>query len=462
MQNDNHFEQADKEAKKQAEYNRIPVVSYAELRAVIDKWLLLKDPAVVDMIIATILSNRTNSDPVWLFLIAASGGGKTELMNALLKVPEYYSLSQLTPNTFLSGYKSKEKEPSLLLQLGSGKTIGFKDFTSILDGNKDAFKEIMGQFRDLFDGYMTKRTGTGDEIVWKGKMGFIAGCVPVLEQKMSMMGAMGERFLSYRMDQADRKEIKTRMKKNIGKESQMREEMQNAMAGYMKGVKMPDEFPPLPEEVDQLVDSLADFIAISRTVVMRGYDSKREIEYINPPEMSTRIYKQLYILAATFLVMNDGVWESRHTYALKNVAMSSIHSLRHGLIKEVQQYTTKVKTSTLATAIGYPTTTTRRCLEDLTAISMNNGQIRILRRTHQGVGKPDLWEITNEMREILKDMSDYVEPYKQDTDFDEDEKDIPVETLKEVGSEQDQVEGQRKLDDLTGGMSEDEKMQLGL
>lgn len=456
------LEQVIVDRNKQAEYDAIPVITYPELKAVFDKWMLVIDPGIIKFIACVIIANsKLNSDPVWAFLTAASGGGKTALMDCLLKVPEYYSLSQMTPNTLLSGYKSKDKEPSLLLQLKWGTTIGFKDFTSILDGNKDAYKEIMGQFRDMYDGHMVKRLGTGDEIPWKGKIGFLAGSTPMLEQRMSMIGAMGERFMSYRIKQPKNKDLKAKIRANVGKERQMKEEIQIAMAGYIKGIEFPEELPILPEKIDNLVDAMADFIALSRSVVMRSFDSKREIEYIPPSEMSTRVYKQLYNIALTLYVMNENDWHDEDNYVIKNLAVSSVHSLRYNLIREIQKYTTKVKTTTLAITLGYPTTTTRRYLEDLTAISMDDGAIKILTRTHQGVGKADLWELTPAMISMLKDMGDYIEPHKQDDEFDQDEKDVPVGATGNGHAEVEQDRG-KELDDITAGMSEEEQRQAGL
>lgn len=411
---------------KQDDYNAIPVISYAQLQETVNKWLLIIDPGFIKLLLAVIISNRLPSDAVWVFLIAPSGGGKTEAMSALLKCPDYYPLSQLTPNTFLSGYKNKEKEASLLKRLGTGKTIGFKDFTSLLDGNKDDLKELLGQFRDLYDGYVTKVTGTGDEISWKGKMGFIAGCTPIIEQRMSTVGAMGERFLSYKLTHPSRSQLRARMRVNIGHEAEMREELQNAFAGYFKGVVVPDVLPVIPENVDKTIESMTDFIALSRAVVMRARDAKQEIEYIVEPEMSSRTYKQLYTLAMSLIIMNGGEWKEEDDYILKRLAISSIHSIRYSIIKTIMSYSTQAKTSTIAQELGYPTSTTRRYLEDLAAISMNDGDIRILRREHQGKGKPDLWNVTQEMKAILAGMGEVIVATKSDTGFLLDEEEIPV------------------------------------
>lgn len=426
MNEDQALLQMIQEREAKAYYDALPVVDYATLQAVFDKWLLITDKGLLKLVPATVIANRMNSDPFWLFLIAKSGAGKTEIMNSLLKCPDYYSLSQLTPNTFLSGYKSKEKEPSLLKRLGSGKTIGFKDFTSLLDGNRDELKELMGQFRDLYDGHVTKVTGTGDEIFWKGKMGFLAGCTPILEQRMSTVGAMGERFLSYKIISPSDKEMRARVRANIGHEEEMRNELQDTMAGYIKG--MPTEFDNtvVPEEIDRMLESLSDFIAISRTVVMRSDDSKREVSYIAESEMTSRVYKQLYLISKTLIMMNGGTWNEEDTGIVRNLARSSIHSMRFNLITHIMSYATQVKTQTLATELGYPTSTTRRYLEDLTAISMDGGEKRILKRTYQGKGKSDLWELTPWMKEVLKEMGQFTEGTKQETDFEAADDDKPV------------------------------------
>lgn len=452
------FDKTIDERNKLAEYEKIPVITFQQLKEVVDKWLLIVDPGVVKLVLATIIANRIPSDPVWLFLLAPSGGGKTEIMNALLKCPDYYPLSQLTTNTFLSGYKKKDTEASLLKRLPYGTTIGLKDFTSILDGNKDDMKDIMGQFREIYDGHMKKTTGTGDEIVWTGKIGFIAGCTPILEQRISMIGAMGERFLNYKMKQPTRKALREKMRGNIGKEAQMREEIQTAFAGYLKGVLIPEELPALHDKVDKIIESMTDFIAISRSVVMRGFDTKKEIEYIVEPEMSSRTYKQLYTIALSLLIMNGGEWSSEDDYILRNLAISSVHSIRYNLIKKIASYRTQVKTATLAMEMGYPTTTTRRYLEDLAAIAMDDGTVRILNRAHQGKGKPDLWELTPQMKEILQMMGENVEGSRVDSGFDNDEEDIPVGL-----APQDKIEDKlQEVDDLTAGMSPEEIANLGL
>lgn len=454
------FDKITNDMDKKASYDAIIPISYVELKAVFDKWLLIVDPGIVKLLAAIIHSNLYPTDPVWVFIIAPSSGGKTELLNAFIKDPACYFLSQLTPNTFLSGYKgSKDREASLLHQLGTNKTIIFKDFTSLLEGNKDAFKDIMGQLREIFDGYLTKRLGTGDELSWKGKLGFIAGCTPILEQKMNLIGAMGERFLSYTIDQPKRQALRVKMRENIGKEGTMRDEIQDAMLAFRKGLIVPEEMPKLPDEVEAMIEALTDFIAISRCVVIRSMDNKRDVEYVAPPEGTGRTFKQLQAVAMSMCQINGGQWFPEDSAVLRKLARSSVHSIRYHLIQGILGYTTQVRTATLAMELGYPTSTIRRYLEDLAAISMDEGAVRILNRTHQGNGKPDLWEVTPEMRNILNTMGENTLGTKEDKDFDKDEEDTPVGRQHNGKYDADK---QKEIDELTAGMTPEEIANLGL
>lgn len=107
--------------------------------------------------------------------------------------------------------------------------------------------------------------------------------------------------------------------------------------------------------------------------------------------------------------------------------------------------------------MGYPTSTTRRYLEDLAAISMDDGTIRILTRTHQGKGKPDLWEVTPKMREILGLMGENIEATKEDSGLTLDEEEIPVGSV--AGNGKYEVADD---EELAAGLSEDERLKFGI
>src|SRR3990167_1904134 len=161
------------EAEKKAMLALLQPLTFTELEAKIRNSFLLKDEGIIKLLCATVIANRLAADPVWMFIIAPSGGLKSELIQGLEYLPEIYQLSSLTQNTLISGQVGKY-DPSLLPLLNN-KIVTFKDFTTILQMNYETKNEIMSQLREIYDGAYAKRFGSGREVNWKGKVGVLAG-----------------------------------------------------------------------------------------------------------------------------------------------------------------------------------------------------------------------------------------------------------------------------------------------
>jgi hypothetical protein len=164
------------------------------------EWLALPDPDhgghpfdTVDLALATVVANRLDGDPLWLFLVAPPSSGKTETLMSLVDTEDVYPLNNLTPATFISGYEQKGEDASLLPKV-DGKTIVMKDFTSILTMHRDARAEILSQLREIYDGAYSKDFGNGKHVEWRGKVGLLAGVTPVIDREYAFNAALGERF----------------------------------------------------------------------------------------------------------------------------------------------------------------------------------------------------------------------------------------------------------------------------
>ena len=170
---DKEFNKMNKGAARRAELEALTPIEFDELERRIKKWMLIEDKGVIKLLCATILGNGLPRDPIWIFLIGPSGGGKTELLMALSELREVYLLSLITPSTFLSGMPGKSD--ASLLPAVNGKVLIFKDWTSILVQNHEARNEIMGQLREIYEGRIIKHFGNGLKREWRGKIGLIAG-----------------------------------------------------------------------------------------------------------------------------------------------------------------------------------------------------------------------------------------------------------------------------------------------
>lgn len=368
-------------------------ISFQKLTETLNKWLLIKDENIIKVVAGVVIANRLPTDPVWLFIVAPSGGTKTEFIRGLDKIEGIYPISDLTPQTFLSGERGK-KDASLLFRLPDNPILTYKDFTTVLTMHFDKKHAILSQLREIYDGSYRKEFGTGESKFWKGKLGFIAGVTPVIDNHGGVYAVLGERFIQYRPIQPDVIQLSRRAMENSGGENQMREEIQNAFADYVAGVKIPSEKIQQPEELKDRIAHLAAFCVKARSGVIREGYSTREIELIPDAEVPTRFAKQIITMADTFYLMNEMKLEETDYTLLTKMGLDSIPQKRRLILEVLMNTEDYLETSYVATKIDYPTNTTRRTLEDLHGLGL-------LARLHEGQGHADKWMINERTREFL-------------------------------------------------------------
>lgn len=376
-------------------------INFQDLEQVINKWLLIKDKGIIRVLVGTVIANKLQADPVWLFVVAAPGGTKTELIRGLDKIENIYPISDLTPQTFLSGEKEK-KSASLLLRLPLGTILTYKDFTTVLTMHRDKQQAIISQLREIFDGSYRKEFGTGETKDWKGKLGFIAGVTTVIDRHHEIYSVLGERFIQYRPTQPDRIALAKKAISNSGEENLMREEIQNAVADYIAGIEIPATKPVAPDWLIDRVAHLASFVVKARSGVIRDGFSTREIEQIPDPELPTRLSKQLITLSFAFSLMNGGEFTESDYALIYKIGLDSIPTKRRLVIECLLKSQEPQETANVATTIGYPTNTTRRILEDLSGL-------QLVDRQSKGQGKADEWSVSNETRQFLEKAQAYPE-----------------------------------------------------
>ena len=368
-------------------------IAFKTLEDTVNKWLLINDKGIIKVLAATVIANKLSADPVWLFIVTASGGTKTELIRGLAKIDGIYPLSDLTPQSFLSGEKST-KNASLLLRLPEEVILTLKDFTTVLTMHRDKRHAILSQLREIYDGQYKKEFGTGETKEWTGKMGFIAGVTSVIDHHYSIYQTLGERFVQYRPQQPDPIELSLKAMGNSGKEKEMREEIQNAFADFVTGVTIPSEGILIPEETKQRIAHLSAFCVRARSGVIREGYSSREIELIPEAELPTRLSKQLITLYTALSLISGGFTDEDYQLIYK-IGMDTLPQNRKLVINALVQVEDYQETADVAVAIGYPTNTTRRLLEDLHGL-------KLIDRVSYGQGHPDKWIMRDDTRELLE------------------------------------------------------------
>jgi len=259
------------------------------------QWVPAIDSEVLDVVLASACDREIPGDPIWLYLIAAPGCLKTEIVHAL-RGWKIQFIDKLTRNTLISGYESKTgvKVRGIMPKL-DGKVLLIRDFTLLLEMDRRERNEIFAQLRVAYDGELTYGYGVLPEpVTVKASFGLIAAVTPVVDLYTTAQSLLGERFLKIRTKQ-DRADSVERSRRNQGSETQMRRELNEATLAFLTNVTF-DRIPELTDEQNRSIDAIAEFVAFARTVVRYwipegGGAPQTDLEPC--PEYATRVVKQL-------------------------------------------------------------------------------------------------------------------------------------------------------------------------
>jgi hypothetical protein len=384
---------------------RLPCSIQATL-AVFNKWLALPSLTPVYAVLGTVAANLLPGDAVWLGIIGPPSSAKTEILNSISLLPKVVQAATLTPAGLLSGTPKKQREHGtkggLLNQIGDFGIIALKDFGSILSMRPDTKPEVLAALREIYDGEWTRHLGTdgGRTLHWKGKIGLLFGSTSVIDSHYTVIGAMGDRFLMTRLSPVDG-QFKQALKHIGAATGQMRRELAEAVAGLFTG-RHPNPRLLSEEEADEINRIITLVVRLRGSVERDRYS--RDLEAVYGAEGTGRIGLALERLLAGLDTL--GVDRTTAMEVVESVALDSVPPIRRRAYEFVGSDSAKpnhelaygpeddagnkeilgsgVPTSAVARALGLPTNTVRRALEDLTAYGL-------VERIGQGQGKADLW-----------------------------------------------------------------------
>lgn len=358
-------------------------------------WLYLPDPSLVHVVLATVAANHTDEDPLWLIVIGASSGGKTEVLNAIGGLADVHQAATMTEGSLLSGTPKRDAKGAkggLLREIGDFGIIVCKDFTSVLSMNRDTRAAMLAALREIYDGAWTRHIGTdgGRTLAWTGKVGLLAGSTAAWDAHHAVVGAMGERFLSFRLPDMDAPKRSAQAQKaltNRRSERQMRQELAGIVERFFKGLDLTSEPPAMTDAEITRVIALGSLVTRCRSAVERDSHS-RDIALILDTEAPARLTMalgRLYSGLRTIGLSADAAWP-----IVIRCGLDSLPKVRRdvfNVLVEVEH----LDTTRIATRTGYPTGTTRRVLEDLTAH-------HAVSRLPSGQGKADEWCLAPDVR----------------------------------------------------------------
>ena len=335
-------------------------MTFDELVTVFRRWLLMPDDSLLRLVAACCVAHHLAGDPLWLLILAPSGSGKTEMLRPFSGLAFCRDVSKLTPRTLWSGHQAVDP---LINQL-DGKVIIVKEMGTLLSLNRNAIGEVLGQLREVYDGYLTADYGNGRKVVWNGRVGLVAAGVPMIERSLSLDSQLGERFIYYRPPEVERLETARRSLNHAGREEAMRKELSEAVTIWwnanppVRGTRTPRA------DLLERLARLASWVTAVRSAPTR--DHEHQIELATPPESPGRMPKALLALSGALAHVRGGGRLTRDDYALvRRVALDSAPAGKIGIIRALVDAHRPLTVAAIQEEIRVAHSTADRWCEDL-------------------------------------------------------------------------------------------------
>ena len=290
------------------------------------KWMCLRDTYRIDIVLATRLLASERGEPVWIFMIAPSGDGKTEFLRSFRDPPFTREIEKITPNTLVSGMEDVE---DLAPQLDE-KLVVIWDMAQLLTMNVDDKRAVWSQLRDLYDGKAGKDTGSGKHAKYDNIYCCLLGAsTSSIDQQILIHQDLGTRELLWREEDAQNQEkhqeLMEKVWDNAGKEAEMRRELNGVVKNFIHSKKLKDV--EINGDVKKQIMLLAEYTRTMRCSCSIDHFSG-QLTTIIEPEMPTRILKQYKRIYKGLKSLDDGYDDARAMAILKRIAMSTVNPIR--------------------------------------------------------------------------------------------------------------------------------------
>lgn len=353
----------------------------AELKKEVQKYQYFEDTSIIDLTMASLISTRLKlGNPIWLVIIGASSGGKSQILRPMALTDEKYihRVDDLTENTFLSAKQGDEKN-SLLHRIGKHGIIAISDLTVLFSKSADSKNAILSQFRMIYDGEMTKMSGNSAKAnTWKGKLGVISGGTPSVYEKFEEVADMGERFIYYRMKDIDHtKATEIALNRTV-----YGDDLDNILSelygNYMKDVGTASEGVDftIDENTKKRLIEVSLLAERIRTVAKKDWRGEVIVK-IPVPALPMRVALQLQNIAKGLMAIKnyetgDPQLSEKELHILDWCAYSLANEEKRACLDVLAKhdYGRDVATITIADKIGLDTDVVRNVLQNLSAVGI--------------------------------------------------------------------------------------------
>lgn len=346
-------------------------LTFSTIESALTETLFEPDAQAFHVLLACVASHYLRPHgypPVWVMLIGPSGSGKTTMLKLL---PSHFHLSDLTPQTFLSGYRPNGKRmTSLLHRLGDSAVVTIQDFTTVLSMRHEKKSEIMAQLREIHDGSTSKVTGMGDVISWAGRITFIACCTPAVDRDRMTFRTLGDRFMEVRWNGPP--SIALARAIAAGETVVDTTWLKRTVKEYItQAVSSVPRF--TPAQLDKL-SLMAEAVALLRTPVVRD-EKGYHIISVDRPESPSRIVQALASVALAGAALDGEPWVRDSDMALScRMAHDSVPHHRMKVLDAMDEHGLPQDAEVLTSMSQWVRRSTLQDLEELGAINESLAQ----------------------------------------------------------------------------------------
>lgn len=328
------------------------------------------DLTALDAVMSAAAAEQLDGDPVWLMVISGSGNAKTETVSALRGIGAHVTSSISSDAALLSGTQkrdiAKDATGGMLRVIGDRGLLVIKDFTTILSMNREVRGTVLAALREVYDGYWQRNMGGdgGRTLTWEGRIVVVGAATTAYDQAHAVISAMGDRFALVRMDSTrGRMSAGRQALDNIGKETEMRRELSDAVSACLRTVRA--DVMPLDEvDSDELLRA-ADIVTSARTAIV--HDFKGEPIEAHAPEMPTRFAKMLGQVLRGGMAL--GMSRERAREVALRVARDSLPPMRALVLADVLGHPA-TPTADVVKRVQRPRTSVDRTLQELHLIEL--------------------------------------------------------------------------------------------
>jgi len=332
------------------------------------------DLTAVRIAYAAIAAHRLPGVPVWLFDVEPPSSGKTVKLMPLKPAVGAHIISTVTPQTFISGWtwrtkKGQTRDASLLHRIGPSGIIVCKDFSQVLSMPRKQKGPILADLRDIYDGHIAKEFGTGEHKEWSGRITFVAGVTPDLDQHYTVYQILGERFVQVRSDRPGGVQAAlAAMRQNP---TALHKQLNEVVTELFRPIfQYPQDNPDISDRHTFAIANLAEFAVRARTHVPRDGRS-REIIYMPQPEASPRLAQQLAQLPRGSAMLDGRGEVNEYDLSLvRRVAFDSVRADRRAILETLEQEPGGMAITALAERVGLSQPTTSRRIEELKGLGL--------------------------------------------------------------------------------------------